>query len=73
MSVSQLERVAGILRNASYSNDTKGKLEYLRQVRELIINYDRSLLDSFFEVLFCSLINGVSRRLLHFSIILITI
>ncbi|KAL5103713.1 Symplekin [Taenia crassiceps] len=49
MAGSQFDRVAGILRRATYSNDTKEKLECLHQVKELIINYDRSLLDSFFE------------------------
>lgn len=50
MAGSQFDRVAGILRRATYSNDTEEKLECLHQVKELIINYDRSLLDSFFEV-----------------------
>ncbi|VDM32213.1 unnamed protein product [Hydatigera taeniaeformis] len=49
MAGNQFDRVAGILRKATYSNDTKEKLEFLHQVKELIINYDRSLLDSFFE------------------------
>ncbi|VDK37327.1 unnamed protein product [Taenia asiatica] len=49
MGGSQFDRVAGILRRATYSNDTREKLECLHQVKELIINYDRSLLDSFFE------------------------
>lgn len=56
MSNQQFERVAGILRKASYSNDNKEKIEYLYQVRELIINYDRSLLDSFFEVMLVPLL-----------------
>lgn len=49
MACSQFDRVAGILRRATYTNDTREKIECLHQVKELIINYDRSLLDSFFE------------------------
>lgn len=47
--VNQFDRVVGILRQATLSNDVREKLEFLHQVRELILKFDRSLLDSFFE------------------------
>lgn len=47
--VNQFDRVVGILRQAALSNDMREKLDFLHQVRELILKFDRSLLDSFFE------------------------
>uniref|UniRef100_A0A0X3NLC9 Symplekin n=1 Tax=Schistocephalus solidus TaxID=70667 RepID=A0A0X3NLC9_SCHSO len=49
MPAGQFERVAGLLRKATLSLDDTEKLNNLQQVKELITNYDSSLLDNFFE------------------------
>ncbi|BHF81209.1 hypothetical protein SprV_0702433900 [Sparganum proliferum] len=49
MPAGQFERVAGLLRKATLSQDDTEKLNNLQQVKELITNYDSSLLDNFFE------------------------
>lgn len=48
--IDQFGRVADLIHDASLTYDVSEKLELLYQVKELILNFDRSLLNIFFDV-----------------------